>query len=548
MRRMFCVALAFCGMAGALAGCQHPSVSAVSLNAHHCDHHFAFLYDPCKEPEGIPFYLPKPLLIVAKNFRNVEEAKVGLTDPVTIPGYFDDQAKYADLNARTNFAGVDGSVAAAATPGTAGTPSPGSVFPDKTTFGPQSQTHVYADKPANVSPAELPSDGLTPDTFYTYQIIFVPDLTQKYGLKVKGGAGEFRAAMNLVNGWQFTGLGPYYMKDSSTAQNTLAAGITANLAANGVGDVIKDIASLKPGSVNTSGTPTAAGHGRAFDSTEVAASIESLKSLNLQPVRLMEFAEITVYEAFVSPEGTMEWKPIHDRQYNRDILGALHTTFKPGATFANPLPGADIKGAASGKPMDVEHAKPLTSLTPGRNPTMLGASPPSGLSRGAVGLRDKEILRTGALPPLPPAEMATGAVQQGGPEAPFRSGDPTPGGNPATGQPGVRTTVRQEIGNDPLSKAFLTKKLGLLPVAEAPALPTIPVTGVPASPTAPAPLQSPIMINQYAAPSQAAPRMPIAKAAQPGGRFHLLHKQKKQRPKIQIRSIDASGVGEPGTP
>ena len=45
--------------------------------SHYCDHKFAFLYDPCKEPEGIPFYLPKPLLIVAKNFRNIEETKVG---------------------------------------------------------------------------------------------------------------------------------------------------------------------------------------------------------------------------------------------------------------------------------------------------------------------------------------------------------------------------------------------------------------------------------------------------------------------------------------
>ena len=91
-------------------------------------------------------------------------------------------------------------------------------------------------------------DGLKPEAFFTYHIVFVPDMTQKYGLKIKGGAGEIRAAMNLVNGWQFTGLGPYYMKDSSTAQNTLAAGITANLAASGVADAVEGRrASLKPG-------------------------------------------------------------------------------------------------------------------------------------------------------------------------------------------------------------------------------------------------------------------------------------------------------------
>jgi hypothetical protein len=62
-----------------ITGCHHPSITAVSLNPHYCDHKFAFLYNPCKELEGIPFYLPKPLLIVAKNFRNIEETKPGFS-------------------------------------------------------------------------------------------------------------------------------------------------------------------------------------------------------------------------------------------------------------------------------------------------------------------------------------------------------------------------------------------------------------------------------------------------------------------------------------
>ena len=86
---------------------------------------------------------------------------------------------------------------------------------------------------------DVPSDGLAPNTFFTYHIDFVPDLTQKYGLKVSGGVGEFRAAMNLVNGWQFTGLGPYYMKDSSTAQDVMASGIAARLGGQAVQDVLK---------------------------------------------------------------------------------------------------------------------------------------------------------------------------------------------------------------------------------------------------------------------------------------------------------------------
>mgnify|MGYP001015028552 CR=1 FL=1 len=75
-----------------ITGCAHPKITAVSL-------------DPATfgRKTGIPFYLPKPLLIVSKNFRNIEEAKVGLTDPVNVPATFDDQSKFADLNARTSF-------------------------------------------------------------------------------------------------------------------------------------------------------------------------------------------------------------------------------------------------------------------------------------------------------------------------------------------------------------------------------------------------------------------------------------------------------------
>src|SRR4051794_11599432 len=159
-----------------MTGCQHPSVTAVSLQPHYCEHKFAFLYDPCKEPEGIPFYLPKPLLIVSKNFRNIEEAKVGLTDPAPIPGYFDDQAKYADLNARTNFVMPDSGITS---PGTPASTSPASTFPGaNANLGPKLETHIYSDKGAPVTPGAVAPDGLKPETFYTYQIVFVPDMTQ----------------------------------------------------------------------------------------------------------------------------------------------------------------------------------------------------------------------------------------------------------------------------------------------------------------------------------------------------------------------------------
>src|SRR5262245_8487405 len=74
------------------AGCHHPSITAVPLSPWNQG-----------EPEGIPYYLPKPLLIISKNFRYIEESTVGLTPSAPIPGGFDDQAKYADVNARTAF-------------------------------------------------------------------------------------------------------------------------------------------------------------------------------------------------------------------------------------------------------------------------------------------------------------------------------------------------------------------------------------------------------------------------------------------------------------
>src|SRR5262249_27795721 len=140
----------------------------------------------------------------------------------------------------------------------------------------------------------LGNDRLTPEAFYTYHIVFVPDLTQKYGLKINGGVGEIRAAMNLVNGWQFTGVGPFYMKDSSTAQNILASGITANLAGRAVGDVVKSILDARLAGANApaGGTPSKGLQelGQAPEGTLVA--IESLRKLDLQPLKLENYAEI----------------------------------------------------------------------------------------------------------------------------------------------------------------------------------------------------------------------------------------------------------------
>ena len=180
-----------------------------------------------------------------------------------------------------------------------------------------------------MTPGTVPSDGLAPETFYTYQIVFVPDMTQKYGLKIKGGAGEFRAAMNLVNGWQYTGLGPFYMKDSSSAQNIMASGITANLAGQGVADVVNSVAdlagSLQSGETTDSSNPQV---------QRVSEKIGALP-LSIQPMVLDNFAEIHVYEPNVTPDGMMVWSEIVCLSFDRHVLGTkecdITTTSAPAA-------------------------------------------------------------------------------------------------------------------------------------------------------------------------------------------------------------------------
>ena len=171
---------------------------------------------------------------------------------------------------------------------------------------------------APITPTNVQSDGLAPNTYYTYHIVFVPDMTQKYGLRIKGGAGELRAAMNLVNGWQFTGLGPYYMKDSSTAQNLLAAGAFANLTGRGVGDVVRNVADLA-GQLQEGQRLLDADDTRV---TQISQSIDSL-GLSCQPMTIPDYAEIHVYEPSVTCDGQMVWNEIVNLNFNRDYLGQM---------------------------------------------------------------------------------------------------------------------------------------------------------------------------------------------------------------------------------
>lgn len=284
----------------AVCGCakNQASVTAVPLSP----------WNQC-EPEGIPYYLPKPLLVVAKNVRHIDEAKVGLTAPAPIPNAFDNQAAYADLKANVTVPGTTSTGAAA---------SVAAGFPQHFDTG----RGTVPDRA--VSETMIPSgrieDGIAPDSFYTYQIIFVPDLSQKYGLRIKGGPGEIRAAMNLVNGWMYTGMGPYYLKDSSTAQNLMAFGAASMFAGRGAADVLNEVGDLARIGT-TGGRGERAGADEVLDKYTALARL--LQSQAKVPSTICNYAEIHIYEPTLSPEGVTCWNLIASHQFDRHY-------FQPG--------------------------------------------------------------------------------------------------------------------------------------------------------------------------------------------------------------------------
>ena len=298
-----------------LGGCKHFEVTAVPLSRWNCD-----------EPEGIPFYLPKPLLIIAKNVHYVEPEKIGLTDTAPIPNQFDDQAKYADVNARTDFRGLPAG-------GTTYREAAGSTGSTVASAGAASVSgqHLFAPKRPYLSAEGAPSDGLFPRTFFTVQIVFVPDLTQKYGLRIRGGGpGEVRAALNLVNGWMFTGLGPFYFKDSSTAQNILAAGIGSNLAGGGVAEVVRSLADLRRAAPGGVVTPQQLERALGPLREAFGAGVER-PSFELQPGTLADYAEIYVYEPQLTEEGQVVWNEVCALRFDREYLGYYAVNHQPRA-------------------------------------------------------------------------------------------------------------------------------------------------------------------------------------------------------------------------
>ncbi len=357
------------------SGCKHFEVTAVPLSRWNCD-----------EPEGIPFYLPKPLLIITKNVHFVESEKIGLTDTAPIPNQYDDQAKYADVNARTDFRGLPGGEtsyreAAGSTGSTVAAGGAASV----------SGQHLFAPKPPYLSAETAPGDGLFPHTFFTVQIVFVPDLTQKYGLRIRGGGpGEVRAALNLVNGWMFTGLGPFYFKDSSTAQNILAAGIGSNLMAGGVADVVRSLAELRRAAPDGGITPEQLERALA-PMREAMRLAATTPRFDLQPGTLADYAEIYVYEPSLTPDGQMTWQQVTALKFNREYLGYYTGRQPPADTLSGP------PEPAAQAPADVQ-----TGADTARSPAGAG---PNGTLEAAL------VARALGLPPsaLEPLETAATA-------------------------------------------------------------------------------------------------------------------------------------------
>ena len=264
------------------------------------------------EPDGIPYYLPKPLLIIAKNTRRIDESKVGLTNPVPIPNGFDNQAAYGDIKANVTVPG-SGELSKSTGAVEIGDISLAEDF-DKSSPRLPSQVRESMTRPGQMN------DGIAPDSFFTYQIIFVPDISQKYGLRVTGGPGEVRAAMNLVNGWMYTGMGPYYLKDGSTAQNTMAFGAGVLFSGRGAADV-QDEAGNLAAVANPSAQSGSAERATGEPSNELADRMTRLarfaQSQAKVPETILNYAEIYIYEPFLNSDGSTEWRLIVSQSFDR---------------------------------------------------------------------------------------------------------------------------------------------------------------------------------------------------------------------------------------
>jgi hypothetical protein len=233
----------------------------------------------------------------------------------TRPNTFDHQDTFATLNAQ---AGISTTSASPAKPDNSNKPpvhsraGTGSDQPSTPDSCCSEQVLHSASIPVAPTTESKLLTGTTP--FFTYQIVFVPDLTQKHYLRIHGGPGEVRATLNMVNGWMFTGIGPFYLKDSSTAQNILATGVLAKFAGSGAADVINSVADLSK-TLQTGGNKPSTLHDLLAYQAHLTEMMLQERPADGQCVQ----AEIHVYEPHLTPEGAMEWREINSG--NTDMTG-----------------------------------------------------------------------------------------------------------------------------------------------------------------------------------------------------------------------------------
>ena len=54
-----------------------------------------------------------------------------------------------------------------------------------------------------------------------------------------------------------------------------------------------------------------------------------MRQLNPRFLKIPAYAEVSIYEPFISPEGTMEWKLIAEKTYNRDVVATDPVSARP---------------------------------------------------------------------------------------------------------------------------------------------------------------------------------------------------------------------------
>jgi hypothetical protein len=370
-----------------IGGCATPSITAVDL-------------DNSSAPEGIPYYLPKPYLIVAENIRYIPTPTVGLTQTASIPDTFQSSGAAAAAatggssgknggnttpNADTTAgqapsdsgggsgnkgasstgkgtsptgtakqqapaaSGAAAPVTGAATVAGTGTDASGAGGDKNASTNPPSQQVLGPASIAVVPSASIP-DGLTPDVFYTYQIVYLPDLTHRYGLRVKGGSGEMRATLNLTNGWMFTGPGPLYLRDSFTGEKIAATGG----AVSGIFDSASTfVSSLYGGGAAAAAkgvVANAAKLGQQGKSADQGAGIDLAQAIK-------GYAQLRVFEPTVTGPGigaTVTWKelPGFPLSFDRNVTGVS----APSGSGTE-QPGA---GAAPTSAQVISAVKPIT--------------------------------------------------------------------------------------------------------------------------------------------------------------------------------------------